>query len=62
VRSRRLDERIQPASVEHGRATTNNWIGRSQLAVDPYFKGAFDDFRIYDRALTAAKIVAIVTN
>jgi hypothetical protein len=43
-------------------STANNWIGRSQLAVDPYFKGMFDDFRIYDRALTTAEIVAIVSN
>jgi hypothetical protein len=50
---------LHPSSMG---STSNNWIGRSQLAVDPYFKGAFDDFRIYDRALTAAQIVALVTN
>jgi hypothetical protein len=40
-------------------ATTNNWLGRSQFAVDPYFDGQIDDFRIYATALTAAQITTI---
>ncbi len=39
--------------------TANNWLGRSQYAQDPYFKGQLDDFRLYDRALTAEQIAAI---
>jgi hypothetical protein len=39
--------------------TGANWLGRSQYAQDPYFKGSLDDFRIYDRALTAEQISAI---
>jgi hypothetical protein len=35
--------------------TTNNYIGRSQY-VDPYLDGSIDDFRVYDRALSAAEI------
>jgi len=27
-------------------ATTNNWLGRSQYAADPYFHGIIDEFRI----------------
>jgi hypothetical protein len=50
---------LHPSSLGN---TANNWIGRSQLAVDPYFKGMVDDFRIYDRALTTAEIVALVSN
>ena len=50
---------LHPSSMG---STSNNWIGRSQNSVDPYFKGMFDDFRIYDRALTTAEILAIVTN
>jgi hypothetical protein len=50
---------LHPSSMG---STANNWIGRSQNGIDPYFKGMFDDFRIYDRALTTAEIVAIVTN
>lgn len=40
-------------------ATTNNWLGRSEYTVDPYFKGKLDDFRIYDCALTAAQIASV---
>ena len=40
-------------------STTNNWIGRSQFAVDPLFDGLIDDFRIYSRALTATEIAAL---
>jgi hypothetical protein len=39
--------------------TANNWLGRSQYMQDPYFMGALDDFRIYDRALTAMEVAAI---
>jgi hypothetical protein len=40
-------------------ATTQNWIGRSQFASDPYLDGRVDDFRIYSGALSAADIVAL---
>jgi hypothetical protein len=36
--------------------TTNNWLGRSQYAVDAFYRGLIDDFRIYSRALTQAEI------
>jgi hypothetical protein len=36
--------------------TTNNWLGRSIYTADPYFNGAIDDFRIYDRALSEAEV------
>ncbi len=36
--------------------TTQNWIGRSQYAADAYFFGSVDDFRIYNRALSAAEV------
>ena len=36
--------------------TTNNWLGRSQYAVDAFYRGLVDDFRIYSRALTQAEI------
>jgi Concanavalin A-like lectin/glucanases superfamily len=43
--------------------TTNNWIGKSQFAgapqYDPYFNGQIDDFRVYDRALSAVEIAAL---
>jgi hypothetical protein len=38
----------------------NNWIGRSQNPSDPFFAGLVDDFRIYQRGLTADEIVELV--
>jgi hypothetical protein len=37
-------------------ATTQNWLGRSQYSADAYLNGAVDDFRIYNRALTAGEV------
>ena len=37
-------------------STTQNWIGRSQYAGDPYLDGAVDSFRVHGRALTAAEV------
>jgi autotransporter-associated beta strand protein len=42
-------------------ATTQNCIGRSQFSGDPYLNGKVDDFRIYNGALSAAQIAALVT-
>ena len=39
-------------------ADVNNWLGRSQYVGDPYFAGAFHEFRIYGRALSDAEIQA----
>ena len=36
----------------------NNWLGRSQFIADPGFEGSFSEFRIYDRALSAAELAA----
>jgi Concanavalin A-like lectin/glucanases superfamily/Bacterial Ig domain len=36
--------------------TPNVWLGRSQFANDPYFKGAIDEFRIYKAALSATDV------
>ena len=35
----------------------NNWIGRSQFALDPDFKGSIDEFRIYNVALSADQVM-----
>ena len=40
---------LRPSSMGN---TTQNWIGKSQYA-DPGLNGTVDDFRIYDRALSA---------
>jgi hypothetical protein len=36
--------------------TTNCWLGRSHYTADPYFNGAFDEFRIYDAALSPSAV------
>jgi hypothetical protein len=36
--------------------TVNNFIGRSNFTEDPYLDGQIDEFRIYDRVLSAAEI------
>lgn len=40
--------------------TVNNFLGRSQFPVDPFWSGLFDDFRVYRRALSAAEIGALM--
>jgi len=39
----------------------NFFVGRSQWKVDPYFDGNFDEFRVYDRALTPEEIQALAS-
>jgi hypothetical protein len=39
--------------------TTNNWLGRSQYPEHPYFNGAFDEVRIYNRALSQDEIAKL---
>jgi hypothetical protein len=41
--------------------TTNNWLGRSQYASDAYLDGQVDDFRIYNRGLSAAEVQGLAT-
>jgi len=38
--------------------TVNNWIGRSQFSADPYFRGSFREFRIYNIALSPETVAA----
>lgn len=44
---------LSPASLG---VTTQNWLGRSQFSLDPYLTGQIDNFRIYNRALSASEI------
>jgi hypothetical protein len=39
--------------------TVNNWLGRSQYASDPYFKGQLGEFRMVRGALSAASVAAL---
>jgi hypothetical protein len=35
---------------------TNCWLGRANYSADAYYNGSFDEFRIYDQALSASAI------
>ncbi|MGS2764711.1 LamG-like jellyroll fold domain-containing protein [Sinomicrobium sp. M5D2P9] len=37
--------------------TTNNYLGKGQNTVDPHLKGAIDEFKIFNRALSATEIL-----
>jgi hypothetical protein len=39
----------------------NNWIGKSNWSGDPYYNGAIDDFRLYDKVLTESEIKSLYT-
>ncbi|MBN2163404.1 MAG: family 43 glycosylhydrolase [Pontiellaceae bacterium] len=43
-------------------STTQNWIGRSQYSNDGYLDGHFDEFRIYDSALSGPEIAQLYTS
>lgn len=44
---------LNPASLG---ATTQNWLGRSEFTGDPYMNGQIDNFRLYNRALSASEV------
>jgi hypothetical protein len=61
-----LNGKFVAMTVPHGQVapqdlgnTTQNYLGRSQFAADPYFDGMLDDFRIYDRALSASDVTTL---
>jgi fibronectin type 3 domain-containing protein len=49
---------LNPSSLG---TTTQNYLGKSQFGPDPYLDGSLDDFRIYNRALTAGEIALFQT-
>ncbi|MBD8079469.1 family 43 glycosylhydrolase [Cellulosimicrobium arenosum] len=46
---------ITPGDIGDG-STTANYLGKSAYAADNLFRGRMKDFRLYDRALTAAEV------
>jgi hypothetical protein len=36
--------------------TTQNWLGDSQWTGDPLYSGRIDEFRIYNRTLSAGEV------
>ena len=47
---------LNPASLG---STDQNYIGRSQWTADPAFGGSIDEFRLYNRALTADDVLSM---
>jgi concanavalin A-like lectin/glucanase superfamily protein/ricin-type beta-trefoil lectin protein len=50
------DVTLHPSSLG---ATTQNWVGRSEYAGDPYLSATVDDLNIYSRALSPAEVAAL---
>ncbi|WP_128379311.1 beta-L-arabinofuranosidase domain-containing protein [Streptomyces cavernae] len=50
---------LNPASLG---TLANNWLGRSNFSGDPVLAGAFDEFNVWSRALTAAEITSLQSN
>jgi hypothetical protein len=42
--------------------TNNNYLGKGQLTSDPWLKGSIDEFKVYNRALSASEIATIASN
>ncbi|VXB56048.1 Beta-xylosidase [Aeromicrobium sp. 9AM] len=49
---------VKPSDIGGG-TTTNNNLGKSNYAADKFLKGKLRNFRIYDRALTAAEVTSL---
>ena len=49
---------VPPSAVGNG-VTTANHLGRSNYGTDRFLKGRVANFRIYDRALTAAEVAVV---
>ncbi|MFJ3306340.1 family 43 glycosylhydrolase [Streptomyces sp. NPDC086549] len=53
---------IKPSQLYDADKDYTGYIGRSLYSADPYFGGEVDDFRIYDRALSAAEVMELSGN
>lgn len=53
---------IKPSDLHDGTKDYSGYIGKSFYPGDPYFGGEVDDFRIYNRALTAVEIASLAGN
>ncbi|MBK6016871.1 family 43 glycosylhydrolase [Streptomyces sp. MBT53] len=53
---------IKPSDLYDASKGYSGYIGKSLYAADPYFAGQVDDFRIYNRALSAAEVLELSGN
>ncbi|MFE5893022.1 family 43 glycosylhydrolase [Streptomyces sp. NPDC056462] len=62
IEAARTTTAIKPSELYDANKDYSGYIGRSLYAADPYFGGEVDDFRVYDRALTAAQVMELSGN
>ncbi|MFF6978441.1 family 43 glycosylhydrolase [Streptomyces sp. NPDC008343] len=62
VEAARTTTTVKPSELYDANKDHGGYIGRSLYAADPYFGGEVDDFRVYDRALTAAQVMELSGN
>ncbi|MGQ4383944.1 family 43 glycosylhydrolase [Streptomyces sp. SAS_270] len=62
VEAARTTTTIKPSELYDANKDYSGYIGKSLYAADPYFAGEVDDFRIYDRALSAAEVMELSGN
>ncbi len=53
---------VKPSDLYDASKSVSGYVGKSFYSADPYFSGAVDDFRIYDRALPADEIAVLAGN
>ncbi|MFE0454610.1 family 43 glycosylhydrolase [Streptomyces sp. NPDC058914] len=62
IEAARTTTTIKPSELYDADKDYSGYIGRSLYADDPYFGGEVDDFRVYDRALSAAEVLELSGN
>ncbi|MFI9544102.1 family 43 glycosylhydrolase [Streptomyces sp. NPDC052016] len=62
IEAARTTTTIKPSELYDADKDYSGYIGRSLYAADPYFGGEVDDFRVYDRALSAAEVLELSGN
>ncbi|MEU2284872.1 family 43 glycosylhydrolase [Streptomyces sp. NPDC013178] len=62
IEAARTTTTIKPSELYDANKDYSGYIGRSLYSADPYFGGEVDDFRIYDRALSAAEVMELSGN
>ncbi|MFD9320789.1 family 43 glycosylhydrolase [Streptomyces sp. NPDC060053] len=62
VEAARTTTTVKPSELYDANKDYTGYIGRSLYAGDPYFAGEVDDFRVYDRALSAAEVMELSGN
>ncbi|CAM5713410.1 family 43 glycosylhydrolase [Streptomyces canus] len=62
VETARTTTTVKPSELYDANKDYSGYIGKSLYAPDPSFGGEVDDFRIYDRALSAAEVMELSGN